>query len=101
MEEEIAYAKVHYQGSHRILAACDKEVMGRRLNKNGNIITIGKEFYGEDTVTENGLKIMAMGVESINLLGSVVVDIFISDGLLDRSSVILVDGIPHAQIYFL
>lgn len=101
MDGEIAYARIHREGSHRVLAACDRGIMGMHIDNDGNPITISREFYGEDLVTIQELKVMAMGVNSINLMGEIVVNLFISEGLMDTESVMEIDSIPHAQIYFM
>ena len=100
MDEEIAYAKVHRQGPQSVLAGCDRDLMGKRLENDGTTISIDPAFYGTDLITPDDLLAKSVGVASINLLGKAVVDLFMSNGFMDAESVILIDGIPHVQIYF-
>ena len=40
------YLKIYKNGEHVLIAACDKEVLGKKLKHGNTIVEISKAFYG-------------------------------------------------------
>jgi hypothetical protein len=94
------YLKIHdIPGQGSILAACDAELLGRTLTSPMCDIEIDSSFYGDKKATEEEFLDSLADVSSANLIGKRVCDIAIKAGLITKESCIIIEGIPHAQIY--
>ncbi|MCX6802143.1 MAG: DUF424 family protein [Candidatus Diapherotrites archaeon] len=93
------YAKVHAQGSQSVLAACDRELLGKTLEQEKISFTVYESFYGGEIVGKKELLELLDENENINLVGKKCVAIAIEKGLIKESSIIRIKGIPHAQIF--
>ena len=84
------YLKVH-RGSDgsAVVAACDRELLDKRLMQGDLEIHVSEYFYGSTPADEGG---------NINLIGEQAVGIAVSLGLIERSGCMIIDGVPHAQI---
>nr|AAZ32456.1 hypothetical protein [uncultured euryarchaeote Alv-FOS1] len=81
-----------------LLAACDRELLGKTFSEGEFIITISEKFYFEAFVSEqtfiNSMKIATIA----NLVGTNVINIAVREGYIDSENIIKIDGVPHAQM---
>jgi hypothetical protein len=80
-----------------VLAACDPNLLGKKYEEGDLHIEIKKEFYLDKYVNENAFRNALKIATIINLVGENVVRIAISEGIVEKENVILIQGIPHAQ----
>jgi len=92
-------AKVHPRQFQTILAVCDKEHLGKTFVDDKVDFKISDHFYNGEEVSEEELIEMVKEANSINLFGNNCVEILEREGLITKSSVILIKGIKHVQIY--
>lgn len=90
--------KVHKQGREVLVAAADDEVIGRRFEEGRLAITVPEAFYGSDTVDEATLVIQLRTCTIANLVGDRVVSIAVKHGFVDPAAVLVIAGVPHAQL---
>jgi len=95
------YAKVHSIQGKSVLAACDKELVGRELKKGEVKIFINPDFYKEKIVSEEKLLELLEEANNVNLFGEKCIGIAIKKGLISKDNVILIDKVPHAQIFLI
>ncbi|HKM41920.1 MAG TPA: DUF424 domain-containing protein [Methanocorpusculum sp.] len=94
------YLKIHdIPGHGSILAACDSELLGRTLTSPLCDVEIDPSFYGDKEVTEEEFLDALHEVSSANIIGRRVCEIALKTGLITIDSCLMIDGIPHAQIY--
>jgi len=90
--------KVHTRGGEVLVAACDAELIGRTL-KEGQLRLHVSSFYDGDVVDEGTfvrqLKMATIG----NLVGRATVDAAKRAGLIGNDGVLLIEGVPHAQLF--
>ena len=90
--------KVYTQGRERLVAACDSDIVGKTFRSDGLVLDVSESFYHGDDVDEevlvNWLKLATVA----NLSGKRTVDIAIENGFVDRACVIMIGGVPHAQM---
>ncbi len=104
-EIEIAWIKeIETEEYGIILAACDKELLGKKLHKGAIEVVISKRFYGGRLVTLKELKNLMRKADVLNLVGERVVNLAEEMGLIHSDAKIFfedADGrkIPHAQMY--
>lgn len=92
------YARIISSGSDSILAACDKELLGKTFSEGDISITVDKDFYGDEEVDLESFKEMLNLSNISNLVGEKCVSISIELGLVTENNVLKIEGVPHAQI---
>ena len=92
-------AKIHSDGSNSVLAVCDSKLIGKTLSGEKIEFTVSESFYGGDEVSMERLMELFEEHDNINLVGEQCVGAAISKGLIRESSIIRIEGVPHAQIF--
>ncbi|MBN1389885.1 MAG: DUF424 family protein [Candidatus Thermoplasmatota archaeon] len=91
--------KLHSIQGQLILAACDRQLLGRRLNNGDVPFPISQNFYGGDTVNDDTFLNIISHVTSANIVGNHCVGLLMESGVVDPSAVMIIDDIMHVQIY--
>ena len=82
-----------------LVAACDKEVLGKTLKHGNTTVEISRAFYEGEIVSEEELQKALEEATTANLFGEKTVKFAIKCGHIDPDSVIMIDCVPHAQIF--
>lgn len=95
--------KTHKADGQVVVAMCDAELLGRKLNEGRISITLNEGFYAGELFDsdEMGIFNLLRGASSYNIFGELAIALAVKYNLVDRSTVRLVDGVPHAQVYCL
>ncbi len=93
------YVKIHRSGQQTVLAACDRELIGRKLKKGNITIEISKDFYMGEPVSEDIFVDIMTTSNNINMFGHRTIACAVRNGMIDPESVIEIEGIPHAQVF--
>jgi hypothetical protein len=95
------YFRMHEKGGHKVLAACDKELIGKTLEEKGVMLDLAKysSFYKGEKCTEEELISEIPHASSLNLVGKKAVAAGMKSGLFSAEEVKYINGIPHIQIY--
>ena len=81
-----------------LLAACDAELLGKTLKEGKIVFHINEKFYKGTRVTvEEAVELMKQ-CTIVNMIGKKIVEKAIEAGLVHPEAVLLIEGIPHAQI---
>jgi len=86
------------QGKH-VLAVCDKELLGKTLKSEKIEFTVYESFYSGFPIEEEELVELIAEHCNVNLVGKKCVSTAQGKGLLNESSIIFIEGVPHAQIF--
>lgn len=90
--------KMHRSGDDLLLAAADKDLVGRKLREGPLRLEVLSSFYqGEDADEElllNRLSICTIA----NLVGEKVIAVAVREGYIDDGCVLMIEGVPHAQL---
>jgi len=95
------YMKIHETREGRIIAACDKELIGKVLD-DGRIhldLDRNRSFYVGRKVTAEELKKELENFTSVNLVGKNTVSVALKGGFAQEDDVIYINATPHIQIY--
>jgi|YelNatPaOPRAMG01_1025707.scaffolds.fasta_scaffold05377_2 hypothetical protein len=95
------YINVHNTREGRIVAACDKELIGKVLD-DGKIhldLKAYKSFYVGKPATAAELKKELENFSSANLVGKKAVSVALESGFAQKTDVIYINLIPYIQIY--
>jgi hypothetical protein len=90
--------KVYNQGRERLVAACDREIVGKTFRSDGLVLEVSESFYHGDEVDEEALVNWLRLATVANLSGEKVVGIAVRNGFVDEGCVIRIGGVPHAQM---
>lgn len=90
--------KMHRSGGDLLLAAADKELLGKKFKEGPLRLEVLPSFYhGEDADEEillNRLSICSVA----NLVGENVIKVAIQAGYIESGCVLTIEGVPHAQL---
>ena len=90
--------KVHRRGGDMLIAACDGDLLGRTLKEGELRLEVSKEFYGGDQGEEDMLINRLSAATVANLVGHEVCRIAAENDFIDRDCVVIIEGVPHAQM---
>jgi uncharacterized protein len=93
------YLKIYKNGGNVLVAACDKEVLGKTLKQGKTVVEISRVFYEGEYVSEEKLQEALQGATTANLFGEKTIKCAIKCGFIDPDSVIIIECVPHAQIF--
>jgi hypothetical protein len=97
-KEALFSVKKHISQGHILIAACDHELLGKRLEDGDLCIEIHVGFYGGEKVGEDILRRLLEMCTMANLVGKRAVKLAIEMGLVDEDCVLTVKDVPHAQV---
>lgn len=96
------YLKIHDSKDGKIVAACDRELIGKVLEgRNGICIDLSayRDFYAGSPASESELLAALKDFSSANLVGKKVVAVAVKSGIIGTSSIKYINSIPYIQIY--
>lgn len=93
------YFKVHESQNRKVLAVCDKDIIGKILEDNQFYFDVKESFYKGEEITSDGLKKIIHDFDNINLIGKKSVRVVISEKIASEKNVIRIKNIPHVQIF--
>ena len=95
----IFVVKTH-QGPHGvILVVSDKEILGKKFEDGKLQLDLTKEFYQGEETAEEKVKNLARGAYILHLTGEKTINLFVDLGLVDSDKILIIDKIPHAEVY--
>lgn len=91
------YAKRYSVKGELMLAACDKDIVGKVFTEKDIQLDVREDFYKGDNVDPQELRDLLKKATIINLIGIRCVNVAEEMGLVENK--IVVQGIPHVQIF--
>lgn len=95
------YIKVHENPRGRVVAVCDKTLLGKIFREGEQTLDLKKyaAFYKGDEVDEKEVMKKLKKFSSLNLVGRDAVELAIRAGIVLRSQVREVAKVPQVQVY--
>jgi len=90
--------KRYQRDGEQLLAACDEELLDRTLREGELSLTIYRSFYHAESCDGPTLCRYLEMASIANLVGERTVAVAVKMGLVERSCVMMIDGVPHAQM---
>ena len=93
--------RVHRVRAEFLVAACDAELLGRKLSvgEHGRTVEVSGHFYGEREVSVEELLWALERATVANLLGTRVLRIAAEHGHVEPGATTTLGGVPHAEIF--
>jgi uncharacterized protein len=89
--------KIHTCGNDVLVAACDKDILGKTFFDGELQLEVKESFYKRSSAPLTELAEVLSGASIANLAGNRVVDSAILAGFIDKDKVLVIGGIKHAQ----
>ena len=96
--EQYAARSTRYQGSIMI-DICDLELIGSKLEQDGLVIDLAKEYYQQDVIELTRAQELLKKCDIANLVGERIVGHAISMKMAKEVSVKRISGVPFLMIY--
>lgn len=94
------FLKVHRTpDGGEIVAVCDRELLNTTLRHRDVEVQISETFYGNTQADEERVRAALATATNANLFGHRTISIAIECGAVDRGCVVLIGGVPHAQVF--
>ena len=81
-----------------LLAICDEELLGETLKDGKLVFKVREEFYEGPKMPVNDAIELIKESSVINMIGPNIVQKAIEKGLVHPEAVLIICGVPHAQI---
>lgn len=92
------YLKIHNIGSEIMIAACDRELIGKTFRDGDLTIHVSKGFYKGEPANEPEVIDALQKATIANLLGEKAISCGIKSGVIDQENVSTISGVQHAQM---
>ncbi len=89
--------RIYRRGSDMLVAACDKELLGKTFREGELRLEVTSFYEGEDADEDMLLNRLSFCTVA-NLVGKKTVDIATKHNLISSDCVITIDGVPHVQL---
>jgi len=89
--------KIHTCGNDVLVAACDKDILGKTFFEGELQLEVKETFYKRCEAPLTELEKVLSGATIANLAGNLVVDCAIYTGFVDKDNVLVIGRIKHAQ----
>lgn len=97
IESKFSY-KIFKQGNDTLLAVADSSILGKILKQNGITLEVKCDFYHERIANENKIIELVKSATIVNAIGNKIINLLLNNNLIDKNSVLWIEGVPHAQI---
>jgi len=97
-ERRSMYIKEYNSGSELLVAVCDQELVGRSFKDGELHLTVSERFYKGEEATEEDVIGSLRHATIANLVGRRAIQCALDHKFIDETSIIVVDGVPHAQM---
>ncbi len=99
-DQETYWMKIHHSYTGEVvLAACDRDLLGKRLRvSDGFEVLVSESFYMGRLAKWEEVRSLIAQVNIVNLVGNSVVARAINDGLVPERACRYVGGVRHVQI---
>ncbi len=101
-EEHLGIAvKVHETPKGRVVGACDRELVGRRLSEGELLLEISERFYSQMAAGPAELLEIIEGCMTANLVGERTVAAYCAENPDAIEAVKRIGGVPHLLVFHL
>jgi len=95
------YLKIHEVDGKKLVAVCDRALIGRSFEDGEISVEITERFYKGEIASRSEVISVLRDAQNINLFGERAVACAIESGIIGEEAITRVAGIPHAQIFVL
>ena len=82
-----------------MLNICDKDLLGKTLNRDNFSLKISEEYYAEKIVEKEDARDLLKKSDNINMGGKDIFDLSVNLGIGSEEGVKVIDGIPFLIVF--
>ena len=82
-----------------MLNICDKELVGKTLNRDNFRLKISEEYYAEKIVEKEEAIDLLQKSDNINMVGKEIIDLSVDMGIGSHEGVKVIDGVPFLIVF--
>ena len=82
-----------------MLNICDKELVGKTLNRDNFRLKISEEYYAEKIVEKEEARDLLQKSDNINMVGKEIIDLSINMGIGSQKGVKVIDGVTFFIVF--
>ena len=82
-----------------MLNICDKELLGKTLNRDNFRLKISEKYYAEKIVEKEEARDLLKKSDNINMVGKDIIDLSVNLGIGSEEGVKVIDGIPFLIVF--
>ena len=97
MSNQFSY-KVFREGDDTLLAISDLTIIGKVFEEKDLQIEVSKDFYHDKECNSDHVKKLFRNATIINAVGKNIISLMVKDNLVEKESVLIIGGVPHAQV---
>ena len=91
------YIKIH-KGLHSVVAICDADLIGKSFKQGKLRLSISEHFYKGERKNLDEITHLLVNSSNLNLVGPKIIQLALSLNLITKKQILVIDGVPHAQI---
>lgn len=92
------YIKVHDAGYRKIIAVCDKNIIGKSFRKDNLVLNISEDFYKGEIKSIEETKTALTSGENLNIAGNEAINLCLDLGLINKENIKEIEGTQYAMI---
>ena len=82
-----------------MLNICDKELLGKTLNRDNFRLKISEEYYAEKIVEKEEARDLLQKSDNINMVGKEIISLSVDIGVGSQGGIKIIDGIPFLIVF--
>ena len=82
-----------------MLNICDKELLGKTLNRDNFRLKISEKYYAEKIVEKEEARDLLQKSDNINMVGKEIIDLSVNIGIGSKEGVKVIDGVPFLIVF--
>ena len=83
-----------------ILAVCDSDLLGEKIEDSNLMLDLGSEFYNGDNLSRDEFLSLIKKTYIINAVGKEVIKLLITKKIVSKNQVRFLNSVPYVQIVF-
>ena len=83
----------------KMLNICDKELLGKTLNRDNFRLKISEKYYAEKIVEKEEARDLLQKSDNINMVGKEIIDLSVNMGIGSQEGVKVIDGVPFLIVF--
>jgi len=92
------FIKIHKDKHSEVVAVSDENLIGKTFEEDGKIINVNERFYKGEKMEDNEAGEILINAKNINAVGEESVKLCVKLGLIKEENILIIGGIPHAQV---
>ena len=82
-----------------MLNICDKDLLGKTLNRDNFSLKISEEYYAEKVVEKEEARDLLQKSDNINMVGKKIINLSVNMGIGSQEGIKVIDGVPFLIVF--